>query len=164
MTNGWRDGRDPAQRVLRVITVIVCLVVFAYLAIDPDRNLDTTPALALAIGAVMVLLGYEGVIRLPFIGRRTTMSIDFYPWAALLASVVLTILFVVHLVHVLRTEPHSPMVLGTVVLVVAGIGLTISASGRFVDSMSVSLIGLSIVRGALLVGSIVLVVTDWKGE
>lgn len=70
MTNGWRDGRDPAQRVLRIITVIVCLATFAYLAIDPDRNLDTTPALALAIGAVMVLLGYEGVIRLPFIGRK----------------------------------------------------------------------------------------------
>ena len=92
------------------------------------------------------------------------MSIDFYPWAALLASILLTILFVVHLVHTLRTEPHSPMVLGTVVLVVAGVGLTVSASGRFVDSMSVALVGLSIVRGALLVGSIVLVATDWKGD
>lgn len=89
-----------------------------------------------------------------------TLPFDVYPWAALLASVVLTILFVVHLVHTLRTEPHSPMVLGTVVLVVAGVGLTISASGRFVDSMNVSLVGLSIVRGALLVGSIVLVVID----
>ena len=92
-----------------------------------------------------------------------TLPFDLYPWAALLASILLTILFVVHLVHTLRTERHSPMVLGTVVLVVAGVGLTISAGGRFVDSMNVSLVGLSIVRGALLVGSIVLVATDWKG-
>ena len=70
MTNGWRQGNDPAQRALRIVTVVVCLVVFAYLAVDPDRDLDTTPALALAIGAVMVLLGYEGIVRLPFIGKK----------------------------------------------------------------------------------------------
>ena len=93
-----------------------------------------------------------------------TLPFDLYPWASMLASVALTGLFAVHLVHTLRTEPRSPMVLGAVVLVVAGVGLTISASGRFVDSMNVALVGLSIVRGALLVGSIVLVVTDWKGD
>ena len=89
-----------------------------------------------------------------------TLPFDVYQMAALLASVVLTVLFVVHLVHVLRTEPHSPMVLGTVVLVVAGVGLTISAVARFAGSMDAALVGLSVTRGALLVGSIVLVVVD----
>ena len=89
-----------------------------------------------------------------------TLPFDVYPWAALLASVALTGLFAVHLVHVLRTDPRSPSVVGTIVLIVAGIGLTISAVARFAGSMDAALVGLSVTRGALLVGSIVLVVVD----
>jgi hypothetical protein len=69
-TNGWRSGRDPVQRRLRIVTVVVCLGVFAYLAIDPDRTLDVIPTAGLALGAVLLLLGYEGAVRLPGIGRK----------------------------------------------------------------------------------------------
>jgi hypothetical protein len=67
-SNGWRDGRDPVQRWLRVLTSIVCLVVFVFLGVSPDRGVDDLPVLALALGAVLLLLGYEGLIRLPIIG------------------------------------------------------------------------------------------------
>lgn len=63
-TNGWRQGRDPIQRWLRVVTTVVVLGVFVYLALGEERDV---PVLALALGAVLVLLGYEGVVRLPFI-------------------------------------------------------------------------------------------------
>jgi hypothetical protein len=69
MTNGWRDGSDPVQRWLRVVTVIVCLGVFVYLASGPSR-LDVLPLAGLALGATLMLLGYESVIRLPGIGRK----------------------------------------------------------------------------------------------
>ena len=66
--NGWRQGFDPIQRWLRVLTTLVVLGVFVYLVVGdarPDRDL---PTLALALGAVLMLLGYEGVVRLPFLG------------------------------------------------------------------------------------------------
>ena len=66
--NGWREGRDPVQRWLRILTAIVCLIVFVWLTVDPTRNVDDLPTIALALGAVLVLLGYEGVVRLPMIG------------------------------------------------------------------------------------------------
>lgn len=69
MANGWRDGRDPAQRVLRIFTLIVLLGSFVYLIVDPNRHVDSVPVTALVIGCVLVLLGYEGIIRLPYIGR-----------------------------------------------------------------------------------------------
>ncbi len=68
--NGWRDGRDPAQRVLRILTLLVLLGSFVYLIVDPNRHVDSVPVTALVIGCVLVLLGYEGIIRLPYIGRR----------------------------------------------------------------------------------------------
>ena len=69
-SNGWRTGRDPVQRWLRVVATIVCLCVFTVLAVDTNRTLDVVPTAALALGAVLLLLGYESVIRLPGIGRR----------------------------------------------------------------------------------------------
>jgi hypothetical protein len=66
--NGWRDGRDPVQRWLRIVTTIVVLGVFVWIALGESRQNDIL-VLALALGALMVLLGYEGVVRLPYIGK-----------------------------------------------------------------------------------------------
>lgn len=68
--NGWRNGRDPIQRWLRVVTTLVVLGVFVYLSITPDRRADGVVVIALALGAVLLLLGYEGAVRLPIIGKR----------------------------------------------------------------------------------------------
>lgn len=67
--NGWKTGSDPVQRALRVVTAIVLLGVFVYLSVD-NRGIDTLPTAGLALGAVMILLGYEGLVRLPGIGRK----------------------------------------------------------------------------------------------
>jgi hypothetical protein len=71
MTDPWRRGIDPVQRVLRIVTAVVCLVVFVYLAIERsgDHDLDRLAMAGLAIACVMVLLGYERIVRLPGIGR-----------------------------------------------------------------------------------------------
>ena len=61
-SNRWREGRDPVQRRLRVLTAVVCL------GISPDRGVDDLTVLALALGAVLLLLGYEGLVKLPIIG------------------------------------------------------------------------------------------------
>ena len=66
--NGWKTGHDPAQRRLRIGTVIVLLGVFVVLTLDPARSGDLAP-LGLSIGSVMILLGYEGIIKLPGIGK-----------------------------------------------------------------------------------------------
>lgn len=66
--NGWRDGRDPIQRWLRVVTTVVVLGVFVYLSVSPTRGADGVVVIALALGAVLLLLGYEGVVKLPIIG------------------------------------------------------------------------------------------------
>ncbi len=65
--NGWREGRDPVQRWLRILATTVCLVVFAWLALDPSRR--DWPTLTIALGAVLVLLGYEAIVRLPYLGK-----------------------------------------------------------------------------------------------
>jgi len=68
--NGWRSGRDPVQRWLRIITTLVILAVFVYLAVEPEHAGSDLPTLALALGAVMMLLGYEGAVRMPFFNRK----------------------------------------------------------------------------------------------
>jgi hypothetical protein len=67
--NGWREGSDPIQRWLRVATTITVLGVFVFLALGDDNQNDVV-VLALALGAVLVLLGYEGVVRLPFLDGK----------------------------------------------------------------------------------------------
>ena len=67
-TNGWRDGTDPIQRWLRVVTTVVVLSVFVWIAVGDSRH-DDVLVLALALGALLMLLGYEGVVRLPYIGK-----------------------------------------------------------------------------------------------
>jgi hypothetical protein len=86
-TNGWREGRDPVQRLLRILTVLVCLGTFVYLIADPGRSVDDWPTIALALGAALVLLGYEGIVRLPFLGKPDNPAgpeppprIDYQQW------------------------------------------------------------------------------------
>ena len=67
--NGWREGTDPVQRWLRIATTVVVLGVFVYLSVSDGRN-DSVLVIALAIGSVLVLLGYEGVVKLPLISRK----------------------------------------------------------------------------------------------
>ncbi len=67
--NGWREGTDPAQRWLRIVSGVVMLGVFAALTLDPNRGADDVPTVALALGGLLILLGYEGLIRLPLVGR-----------------------------------------------------------------------------------------------
>jgi hypothetical protein len=78
--NGWRAGRDPIQRWLRIVASVVCLIVFAWLALDPSRR--DWPTLTIALGALLVLLGYEAIVRLPYLGRSdnpsTPPSPDYY--------------------------------------------------------------------------------------
>lgn len=69
--NGWRTGRDPILRWLRAGTVVAFVAVFVIVSMDHNR--DTTAVLTilgLAGGAVLILLGYQGVVSLPVIGRR----------------------------------------------------------------------------------------------
>ena len=65
--NGWRSGRDPIQRWLRIMASVICLIVFAWLALDPSRR--DWPTLTISLGALLVLLGYETIVRLPYLGR-----------------------------------------------------------------------------------------------
>jgi len=67
--NGWRDGNDPVQRWLRIVTTLVVLGVFVFLSVSDGRN-ESILVIALALGSVLVLLGYEGVVKLPLINRR----------------------------------------------------------------------------------------------
>lgn len=68
--NGWRAGTDPVLRWLRITTTLTLLGVFVYLAaIREGTSAEGVVIMALALGSVLLLLGYEGVIRLPMIGR-----------------------------------------------------------------------------------------------
>lgn len=69
MTDPWRRGTDPILRLLRAVTVVVFVGVLAYLLVDPDRNIDDLPTIALVVAALLVLEGYERLIKLPGIGR-----------------------------------------------------------------------------------------------
>jgi heme O synthase-like polyprenyltransferase len=69
-TNGWTSGTDPLIRWLRAFTVIAFVVVFVIVALDNRREpVSTLTILGLAGGAVLILLGYAAVVRLPLIGR-----------------------------------------------------------------------------------------------
>lgn len=69
--NGWRTGRDPVQRRLRIITSLVMLTTFVVLTVvPPERGTEHLAFAGLTLAALLILLGYEGLIRLPVIGRR----------------------------------------------------------------------------------------------
>lgn len=70
-TNGWRTGTDPIQRWLRILTAVTCLGVFVYLAVFGQGGADRLATATLALGAVLVLLGYEGILKLPTISSGT---------------------------------------------------------------------------------------------
>jgi hypothetical protein len=52
------------------VTTIVVLGVFVYLAVSQVGGADRVVVIALALGAVLVLLGYEGILKLPIIGAE----------------------------------------------------------------------------------------------
>ena len=59
------------QRRLRVVAVLVFGAVVVYLSVDRSRSVtDTIATIALLLASIMILLGYERVVRLPYIGRR----------------------------------------------------------------------------------------------
>lgn len=69
--NGWRTGQDPILRWLRSGTVVAFVVVFVIVALDRERDPGAIlTILALAAGSVLILLGYQGVVRLPIIGTE----------------------------------------------------------------------------------------------
>ena len=68
--NGWRHGTDPLQRWLRVAATILTGAVVVYLVLDGQDGRRDLPSIGLALGAMLVLLGYESLVRLPGIGKR----------------------------------------------------------------------------------------------
>jgi hypothetical protein len=69
-TNGWRNGRDPVQLRLRAIAAITCLAVFVYLVVDRRPITEALPMAMIAVAALLILLGYERIARLPGFDRR----------------------------------------------------------------------------------------------
>jgi hypothetical protein len=68
--NGWRHGHDPVQRWLRIVSVIVMLVIAVYLTIAPSTGTDRLVIITLALGALLVLLGYESIVHLPGLSKK----------------------------------------------------------------------------------------------
>jgi hypothetical protein len=66
---GWQSGRDPVQRWLRIVSAAVFLGLSAYLLADGRGGATPLPAAGIAVGTLLILLGYERLIRLPGIGR-----------------------------------------------------------------------------------------------
>lgn len=95
-------------------------------------------------------------------------TVDLYPWLALASSAVLTLLFGWHARFAVRTYRHRPAddldssrrLLIALVLVVTGVGLVVSSLVAFSGDHTDTFIGLSLSRGALLVGAIVLTTAD----
>jgi hypothetical protein len=65
-TNGWRQGTSRVQQWLRIGTAIIFLGVATVIALDPLR--DDLPTILVFVGALLILLGYESIIRFPKIG------------------------------------------------------------------------------------------------
>jgi hypothetical protein len=72
--NGWRNGYDPVQRHLRIAAAVVFLSVIAWLVVIRETN--DYPTLALLLGALFLLLGYETIVSLPFTSRRNGSKED----------------------------------------------------------------------------------------
>lgn len=98
-----------------------------------------------------------------------TLPFSLYIQFSILVSVLLTGLFLWHLRFAVRRYRHhetgdyageSASVLVSIVLVIAGVGLVISSLGRVVEISELGTIGLSMARGALVIGAVSLVVVD----
>jgi hypothetical protein len=66
--------RDPLLRALRTVSLVAFLALTALVIIDPSRA--DNPTRAMLIGAVLLQLGYEVVIKLPQIVARRLDSGD----------------------------------------------------------------------------------------
>jgi len=98
-----------------------------------------------------------------------TLPFSLYIQFSILASLLLTGLFLWHLRFAVHRYRHhttgdyageSASILVSVVFVVAGVGLVISSLGRVFEISELGTIGLSMARGALLIGAVTLVVID----
>lgn len=89
-----------------------------------------------------------------------TLPVDLYPLFALGSSVVLLVIFLYHLRRITQRHRRGPGVVMALVLVVVGLGLVLSAFHAFNKDDELLHIGLSLVRGALLVGAVALLVAD----
>jgi|PlaIllAssembly_1097288.scaffolds.fasta_scaffold00389_3 amino acid permease len=70
-SNGWRSGHDPIIRWLRTGATVAFIVVAVIVALDRERDASSlTAALGFIVGAVLILLGYASIIRLPYVGTR----------------------------------------------------------------------------------------------
>lgn len=67
---GWDGGSDPVQRWLRIVSVLVFLGLTVYLLSDRAAGVNVIPAVGIVVGTLLILLGYERLIRLPGVGRR----------------------------------------------------------------------------------------------
>jgi hypothetical protein len=101
-------------------------------------------------------------------------DVDVYPWFALLTSLGAGVFFALHVVHSGRNysrfhdDRAAYELLVAIILLVVAIGLCISASAAFIDTIGVSgraemrNLGLGVVRGAVLLGAIALWTADIK--
>jgi hypothetical protein len=65
MADPWRSGVDPAVRILRIVVVLAFTGVAVIVALDPSRDtIEVGTISGIFVGAVMVLLGYEGFLKL----------------------------------------------------------------------------------------------------
>jgi hypothetical protein len=60
-SEGWHE---PRLRLLRSVALVVILVLLAWLVVFEDGPNDTG-AIGTLIGALLVILGFEALIRLP---------------------------------------------------------------------------------------------------
>lgn len=98
-----------------------------------------------------------------------TMNLpDAYPLGSLVVSAILVVLFSLHL-SIIATEYHewhderaARALLLALILLIAAIGALTSAIGLVTETAQYGTVGMSLLRGALLVGGITLILMDRK--
>lgn len=99
------------------------------------------------------------------------MSIDLYPWFQLLSSLVVSVLFALHVAFAAKRrrryhdDRSAADLLVAITLLVASLGLLLSASATFIGADVTSRsdmrnAGLAIVRGVLIATAVVMVLAD----
>jgi hypothetical protein len=95
---------------------------------------------------------------------------DFYSPTIQIVSLIAAVALTGHLFHEVgayrrwRDERASRALFVAIILVAIGVGSVISAFGFYAPGSTLPIIGLSFVRGALLVGGIVLLLMDWGAK